>query len=130
VLGPSVNLAARLESLNKVYGTAALVSGQIKRRAEARFLFRSVDRIAPRDFPGNFRYSNCAADVKQPIKANAPFVRPGRKSTARLPRQTLRHLFSGFAGSWQPIRTTVLPGTMPKTCAATPANEAKQMGTP
>lgn len=54
VLGPSVNLATRLESLNNVYGTAALVSGQIKRRAEARFLFRSVDRISPKGFAEKF----------------------------------------------------------------------------
>jgi adenylate cyclase len=54
VLGASVNLAARLEALNKTYGTTALVSAQIKERAEAHFLFRSVDRISPKGFEEKF----------------------------------------------------------------------------
>lgn len=53
-LGASVNLAARLESLNKVYGTMALVSEQIRLRAGDQFLFRSVDRIAPKGFAERF----------------------------------------------------------------------------
>lgn len=53
-LGASVNLAARLESLNKVYGTTALVSEQIKLRADGEFLFRSVDRINPKGFAEKF----------------------------------------------------------------------------
>jgi adenylate cyclase len=54
VLGASVNLAARLEALNKTYGTTALVSAQIKERADAHFLFRSVDRISPKGFEEEF----------------------------------------------------------------------------
>jgi adenylate cyclase len=54
VLGASVNLAARLEALNKIYGTTALVSAQIKERADAHFLFRSVDRISPKGFEEKF----------------------------------------------------------------------------
>jgi adenylate cyclase len=53
-LGANVNLAARLESLNKVYGTTILVSEQIKLRAEDEFLFRSVDRISPKGFAQKF----------------------------------------------------------------------------
>jgi adenylate cyclase len=54
VLGASVNLAARLEALNKTYGTAVLVSENIKRRAETKFLFRSVDQISPKGFAAKF----------------------------------------------------------------------------
>jgi hypothetical protein len=36
--------------LNKTYGTKALASDQIILRAEAHFLFRSVDRISPMGF--------------------------------------------------------------------------------
>ena len=54
VLGASVNLAARLESLNKTYGTVVLVSESIKQRAETRFLFRSVDQISPKGFAAKF----------------------------------------------------------------------------
>jgi adenylate cyclase len=49
-LGATVNLAARLEGLNKNYGTSILVSSALQQRAGARFLFRSVDRISPKGF--------------------------------------------------------------------------------
>jgi adenylate cyclase len=53
-LGATVNLAARLEGLNKNYGTSILVSAALQRRAGARFLFRSVDRISPKGFAESF----------------------------------------------------------------------------
>jgi adenylate cyclase len=53
-LGATINLAARLEGLNKNYGTAVLVSEAIKNRAEAGFVFRSVDRISPKGFAASF----------------------------------------------------------------------------
>jgi adenylate cyclase len=45
-MGDGVNLAARLEGLNKVYGTTILVSEAVWRRAGDEFLFRRVDRVA------------------------------------------------------------------------------------
>jgi adenylate cyclase len=53
-LGATVNLAARLEGLNKNYGTSILVSAALKQRAGSRFLFRSVDRISPKGFAEAF----------------------------------------------------------------------------
>jgi adenylate cyclase len=53
-LGATVNLAARLEGLNKNYGTSILVSAALQRRTGARFLFRSVDRISPKGFAESF----------------------------------------------------------------------------
>lgn len=50
VLGATVNLASRLESLNKNYGTTALVSEAVKARVESLFIFRPVDRIKPKGF--------------------------------------------------------------------------------
>jgi len=44
-LGTAVNLASRLEGLNKEYGTAILVSEQVCARAQHRFRFRSVDTV-------------------------------------------------------------------------------------
>jgi adenylate cyclase len=41
-----VNLAARLEGLNKVYGTTILVSAAIRDAAGNRFVFREIDRVA------------------------------------------------------------------------------------
>ena len=53
-LGATVNLAARLEGLNKNYGTSVLVSSPLKQRVGDRFLFRSVDRISPKGFAEAF----------------------------------------------------------------------------
>jgi adenylate cyclase len=50
VLGAAVNLAARLESLNKQYQTTALVSEAVMQRVEPRFVIRRVDRIKPKGF--------------------------------------------------------------------------------
>ena len=44
-LGSSVNLAARLEGLNKEYGTTILVSDAVRRRAEHRFHFRQIASV-------------------------------------------------------------------------------------
>jgi len=45
-IGDGVNLAARLEGLNKQYGTTILVSETIERAAQGHFAFRRVDRVA------------------------------------------------------------------------------------
>ncbi len=53
-LGATVNLAARLEGLNKNYGTSILVSSALRQRAQSGFIFRSVDRISPKGFAEAF----------------------------------------------------------------------------
>jgi adenylate cyclase len=45
-MGDGVNLAARLEGLNKVYGTTILASDAVRRRAGDAFVFRRLDRVA------------------------------------------------------------------------------------
>ena len=45
-LGDAVNLASRLESLNKHYGTRILVSEHTLHRIEDRIAYRIVDRVA------------------------------------------------------------------------------------
>jgi adenylate cyclase len=69
-LGATVNLAARLEGLNKSYGTSILVSSALKQRAGARFCFRSVDRISPKGFAEMFdifelRSESASADADE-----------------------------------------------------------------
>ena len=44
-LGSGVNLAARLEGLNKFYGTQILASGAVRQKASADYLFRRVDIV-------------------------------------------------------------------------------------
>lgn len=55
VLGATVNLAARLESLNKNYQTTVLASEAVRQRVEHRFAFRAVDRIKPKGFAAEFQ---------------------------------------------------------------------------
>ncbi|RMH07609.1 MAG: adenylate/guanylate cyclase domain-containing protein [Aquificota bacterium] len=45
-IGDTVNLASRLEGLNKLYGTHVLVSEFTKAKAESTFLFRAIDKVA------------------------------------------------------------------------------------
>jgi adenylate cyclase len=46
-IGGAVNLASRVEGLNKVYGTAILATGAVVERAGAGFVFREVDLVSP-----------------------------------------------------------------------------------
>jgi adenylate cyclase len=47
-IGDNVNIAARLEGLNKFYGSSILVSGEIAKVCSDEFLFRRVDRTQPK----------------------------------------------------------------------------------
>jgi adenylate cyclase len=47
-VGDNVNIAARLEGLNKFYGSSILTSGQIADVCSDEFLFRRVDRSQPK----------------------------------------------------------------------------------
>jgi adenylate cyclase len=46
VIGDGVNFAARLESLNKAYGTSILASSEVRERAGSEFVWRRLDRTA------------------------------------------------------------------------------------
>ena len=50
VLGATVNLAARLEPLNKEYGTEIIVSDAIRQCVADRFAFRALGTITPKGF--------------------------------------------------------------------------------
>lgn len=47
-MGAAVNLASRLEGLNKHFGTEILVSETIAQKCSDRFLFRSVGKVLPK----------------------------------------------------------------------------------
>jgi adenylate cyclase len=47
-IGDNVNIAARLEGLNKYYGSSILASGQLVTICSDEFLFRRVDRSQPK----------------------------------------------------------------------------------
>ncbi|MBO6949699.1 MAG: hypothetical protein JJ855_17095 [Rhodospirillales bacterium] len=46
-LGAAVNLASRIEGLNKFYGTEVLISEDVAKQAGGRFLMRKVDLVSP-----------------------------------------------------------------------------------
>lgn len=46
-LGAAVNLASRIEGLNKFYGTEILISEDVAARVGGRFLMRKVDLVSP-----------------------------------------------------------------------------------
>ncbi|MBL8643884.1 MAG: adenylate/guanylate cyclase domain-containing protein [Rhodospirillaceae bacterium] len=48
VIGSSVNLASRIEGLNKYYGTEILASQRLRELARDQFVFRSIDRVMPK----------------------------------------------------------------------------------
>ena len=61
-LGASVNLAARLEGLNKDYGTELLASESVFREVEDRFLFRPIDVASVKGLSQRVNvYELCAA---------------------------------------------------------------------
>jgi adenylate cyclase len=75
VLGATVNLAARLEGLNKNYGTRILVSAALKQRAGTRFSFRSVDRINPKGFAEAFEIYELRSQSTDDTAGDAEFCR-------------------------------------------------------
>ena len=44
-MGDTVNVASRLEGMNKEFGTSILVSGAIKERADSAFQLRSLGPV-------------------------------------------------------------------------------------
>jgi len=64
VLGATVNLAARLEPLNKEYGTEIIVSDAIRQRVDDRFAFRALDTITPKGFAASIRIFELCGEVE------------------------------------------------------------------
>lgn len=78
VMGDGVNLASRLESLNKHYGTRILVSADIEREARASFRFRRLDRVAvkgKRHAVEIYELRGRRSDIRDPEPAMAHYER-------------------------------------------------------
>jgi adenylate cyclase len=90
-IGDGVNLAARLEGLNKQYGTTILVSETIERAARDHFTFRRIDRVAVKG-------KSVAVDVFELIGTRE--VSPARVAVARRYERALdAYLARDFAGA-------------------------------
>jgi adenylate cyclase len=74
-LGATINLASRLEGLNKNYGTRVLVSAAVRDRAGHAFLFRSVDSIRPKGFAEAIEVSELRGELAQSDEADIAMCR-------------------------------------------------------
>src|SRR5262249_189157 len=63
VLGNSVNLAARLEGLNKAYGTTILVSEAVCERVEGRLRFNSIASVTAKGMTTETRVYELVEEV-------------------------------------------------------------------
>ena len=70
-LGVSVNLAARLEGLNKRYGTCVLASESVVAAAEDAFLFRPIDVAAVKGLTQRINVYELCAALEGPITIKA-----------------------------------------------------------
>lgn len=103
VLGATVNLAARLEGLNKNYGTSILVSSALKQRVGSRFGFRSVDRISPKGFAEAFEIYELRSGSVDDVDGDAEFCREWEMVYAALrnkPRAEAEDLLAAFLAKY------------------------------
>ena len=83
-LGATINLASRLEGLNKGYRTRILVSAAVKARADRQFVFRSVDRIKPKGFAEAVRIFELRCEQKAYIASELAFCERWEKVYAMI----------------------------------------------
>ncbi|MDI3560102.1 adenylate/guanylate cyclase domain-containing protein [Bradyrhizobium sp. Arg816] len=74
-LGATINLASRLEGLNKNYGTRVLVSAAVRASVGDRFLFRSVDSITPKGFADAIEVSELRGELALADEADIAMCR-------------------------------------------------------
>lgn len=73
VIGSSVNLASRIEGLNKYYGTEILASQRLRELAGDTFVFRSVDRVMPKGAIYDFEIYELLG-VRDSLSTNIPAI--------------------------------------------------------
>jgi adenylate cyclase len=110
VMGDTVNLAARLEGLGKVYGTPILVSGACHEAAKAKIIMRHVDIVAVKGKKQGVRvYEPLALVSENDEKAVTVAALSERAMEAYLSRR-----FGEAAGIFEEILRT-LPGDLAAT---------------
>jgi len=86
-LGATINLASRLEGLNKNYGTRVLVSAAVRSRASHAFLFRSVDSIRPKGFADAIEVSELRGELAEASEADIAMCRRWDEVFAAIARE-------------------------------------------
>lgn len=99
-LGATINLASRLEGLNKNYGTRFLVSAAVRARVGDAFLFRSVDSITPKGFAEPIEVSELRGEFALSNEADIAMCRRWDEVFASImqdgPAETTLVRLSGF----------------------------------
>ncbi|RXT53973.1 adenylate/guanylate cyclase domain-containing protein [Bradyrhizobium betae] len=99
-LGATINLASRLEGLNKNYGTRVLVSAAVRARVGDAFLFRSVDSIKPKGFADAIEVSELRGEFARSNEADVAMCRRWDEVFASIvrdgPAETTLVRLSGF----------------------------------
>jgi adenylate cyclase len=102
-LGDAVNLASRLERLNKVYGTHILASESSYRAAPSdRFLFRELDliRVEGKLQPVTIYELLGSSDTPDQMRERAEVFRLGREFYKRRDWQQARSCFQQLLARW------------------------------
>lgn len=71
-LGSTVNLASRLEGLNKQYGTAILVSEEVHSRVAHSFRFRAIDSVIAKGMTKETRIYELIEATHEDVSVDAP----------------------------------------------------------
>ncbi|MDR1333142.1 MAG: hypothetical protein LBJ69_01940 [Holosporales bacterium] len=69
-IGDSVNIASRLEGVNKIYGTRILVSETVEATAREQILFRVIDRVAVKGRTGGIVVYEPLCEMRQAENEN------------------------------------------------------------
>jgi len=87
VLGDTVNLASRLEGLNRLYGTTVLVSERVREEVGDQVLWRHIDRVAVK---GKLQ----GVDIFEPL-GQSDQVEESRRIFTRIYEAALEHYLKG-----------------------------------
>ena len=112
-IGATVNLAARLEGLNKAYGTWILVTEAIASQAASRFLLRTVDQVVPKGIAHPMRIYELrgALAAESDLPAALCASEPDRAWCARWEQAYEAYLARAWEDALDAFRT--LAGEMP-----------------
>ena len=120
VIGDNVNLASRLEGLNKLYGTAILISEATQKLLKNNFILREVDRVRVKgkqtsvsifELRGHGQPQGQEAEFLQTFHAGLEAFRQGNWESA-----------TKYFAACQQIKSQRWPGTT--TCEENPGNGA------